>query len=78
MAITLGRSCPDDLDVEPAVRAPAGDERRDLALSLPAGNKPRVDRVERDQTRRQLGQLRHASALPDARGRASSPSGTGG
>ena len=48
---------PDDLDVESAVCAPAGDERRKLALPLPTRNETGVDRIDRDEPSRQLGQL---------------------
>src|SRR5437667_15951 len=46
---------PDDQDVEPAVRAPLGDERRKLAFPPCSRNEPGIDGVDRDEPRRQLG-----------------------
>lgn len=70
-----------DLYYEPAIREPVGDKHRQLALTSAARNERRVDGVDRDQLRSQLGQLGHLghlSPLSAARVCVRSPGGTGG
>ena len=46
------------LDLDPLMREPASDEAGDLGLPSAAGNKRRVDRVDRDELLEQLAHLR--------------------
>ena len=44
-----------DLDLQPDIARPGGDEGRDLALARAPGHQRRIDRVDRDQLREELG-----------------------
>ena len=45
--------------LEPGSLAPAGDEACDLPLAGPSGDDIRVDRLDRDEARREVGDLAH-------------------